>query len=230
MKTNMISPARILSVTALVLAAACRTTQAQTQTDEELALRFDLTSVTRGAVTTNREGVVSDLHFQHITSRGIIKELGKALGRGFSDRAQLVVLAPTNELTSWTFQIQDGTQAPADVSGFFSHTPGSPVSGSWANIKTGRSGSVGYSVDTYSLRDQPGYSALGIHFTVSGFTTLGLRGDRSQRVSSSTQFHLISSEVSGSSDQSGNSGIVTGSVTAEGFDTVDIVVSTTPNT
>lgn len=210
---------KLLPVAALLVAGIAQTSLVQAQTNEQLALNIDLTAVSQGAATTNWDGTVTDLHFTRITSRGIIQVLGTALTNTFSDRARLVVLAPTNALDTWTIQIKDGTNTAVDVTGFFSHKPGTPsVGGAWTNHRTGQSGITDYSVDSFALQDQTGFPALTEHFSVSGLTTLSSTMVVNRKGTDVGQASNISAQVSGTGDSQGTQTLVTGSITAEGFD------------
>jgi hypothetical protein len=222
---NLINLTKMFSVAALLIAGVAQTSLGQAQTNNLLALNIDLTAVSQGAVTTNWGGTVTDLHFSRITSRGIIQELGAALTNTFSGRARLVVVTSTNAPDNWTIQIQDGTNAPVDVTGFFGHQPGTPsVGGSWTNSRSGESGTADYSVDSFSLHDKAGSPALTNHFSVSGFTTLSSTLVSNRWRTNAVQVDTISAQVSGTGDSHGAPALVTGSITAgggaerEGFD------------
>ena len=152
----MTNLSKIITIAALLMAGVAQTSLAQT--NEVLVLNIDLTAISQGPVTTNRDGSITDVQFTSITSRGIIKVLGTALGDTFSKRARLVVLAPTNSLEDWTIQIDDGTNTAVDVTGFFNHQPGSvSVSGAKTNTKNGKSSVTDFSVDSFSLMDQTNF-------------------------------------------------------------------------
>jgi hypothetical protein len=220
---------KILPLAALLLAGVAQPNHAQAQTNAELALNIDLTAVSQGTATTNRDGTVTDLQYTRITSMGIIQVLGTALTNTFSHRAQLVVLAPTNSLDNWTIQIHDGTNTAVDVTGFFVHQPGSnSVSGAWTNKRTGQSGITDYSVDTFSLQDQNGFPALTEHFSVSGFTALNSAMVLNRKGTVVGQAGNISAQVSGTGDSQGTPTLVTGSITADGFDNETASSTTTP--
>ncbi len=211
---------KIISIAALLMAGVAQTSFAQA--NEVLVLNINLTAVSQGPVTTNRDGTITDVQFTSITSRGIIKVLGTALGDTFSKRAQLVVVAPTNSLEDWTIQIDDGTNATVDVTGFFNHQPGSvSVSGAKTNIKNGKSSVTDYSVDSLSLQDQTGYPALTEHFSVSGFTVIESQAVVKHKGTVVGQTVTISAQVSGTGDNQGTPTVITGSITAESGETED---------
>lgn len=127
------------------------------------------------------------------------------------------MLAPTNSLEDWTIQIQDGTNAAVDVTGFFNHQPGSvTVSGAAMNTKNGKSSVTDYSVDSLSLQDQTGYPALTEHFSVSGFTVIESSAVVKHKGTFAGQTVNISAQVSGTGDNQGTPTVITGSITAEG--------------
>lgn len=208
----------ILPVAVLVMAGAADSTLAQSQTNQTLYLNIDLTAVSQGTATNTQEGVVTDLQFNRITSRNVIQAIGTALNDTFSERARLVVLAPTNSLDTWTIQIHDGTNAAVDVTGFFGHQPGSPVAGTWTNSRSGQSGTLSYSIDSFSLQDQAGSPALTEHFNVSGLTTLSSSTIDNWRRTQIGQVDNISAQVSGTGDYQGAQTLVSGSITAQGTD------------
>jgi hypothetical protein len=211
----MTNLSKIISVAALLMAGVAQTSFAQS--NEVLVLNIDLTAVSQGPVTTNRDGTITDVQFTSITSRSIIKVLGTALGDTFSKRARLVVLAPTNSLEDWTIQIDDGTNTAVDVTGFFNHQPGSvAVSGAKANTKNGKSSVTDFSVDSLSLQDQTNYPALTEHFSVSGFTVVESQAVVKHKGTVVGQVVTISAQVSGTGDNQGTQTVITGSITAEG--------------
>ena len=147
----LINISKTISLAALLLAGVAQSSQAQS--NETLALNINLTAVSQGNLTTNRDGTVTHLQVARITSKSIIQVLGTVLNTTFSHKARLQVLAPTSALDNWTIQIQDGTNAAVDVTGFFGHQPGSPsviASGCVAN----RSRTVILAWTSSSLQDQ----------------------------------------------------------------------------
>lgn len=206
----------ILTTAILLAAGVAQTGLAQSDPNATLCLNIDLTAVSQGANTTNWGATVEGLQYTKITSRSIIQTLGAALNDTFSRRAKLVVVAPTNFLDTWTIQIQDGTNAPVDVTGFFGHQPGSPVTGSWTNRHGTQTGTVSYSIDTFSLQDQQGYPSLSQHFNVSGLTTLSTSSTENHRGTQMTLTDSISAQVSGTGDNQGAQTVLIGSITAQG--------------
>lgn len=206
---------KIISVAALFMAGLAQTNFAQAQTNEVLSLNIDLTAVSQGPATTNHQGTITDLQCSRITSRSIIQVLGTALGDTFSRRAKLVVVTPTNSLENWTIQIDDGTNAPVDVTGFFGHQPGSvSVSGTKTDRK-GNASVTDFSVDSFSLLDQTNSPALTEHFSVSGFTVLESKAVVKHHGTVVGQSVNISAQVSGAGDNKGTPTVITGSITAE---------------
>jgi hypothetical protein len=224
----MTNVSRIISMTALMMAAASQTTLAQTQTDEVLVLTVNLTAVSQGAVTTNLDGTITDVQVTTITSQSIIQVLGAALGDTFSANAKLQVIAPTNYLDGWTFQVQDGTNPAVDVSGFFGHQVGYPsVAGAWISGTTGQPGVTDYSVDLFSMQDQGGYPALSEHFSVSGYTAINSTAKVNKKGVVVGQTDSVSAKVSGTGDNQGTTTVITGTITAKGTGT-ETVVSVVP--
>ncbi len=207
---------------ALLLAAALQSASAQvTNTYEALVLHFNLNAVSQGPTTTTSAGAQTSVQTSRITSREIIAVLGAATGNTFSSHARLVVLTPTNNLESWMVQIQDGTTS-VDVTGFIGHLPGPDSVGSAFVRRNGAAGSTEYSIDGFTLQDQPGFPALTEHFSVSGFTATAASGvvRKGQLVG---QIDTIDADVSGTGDTNGQVHIIEGTVDAEGIGTQTIV-------
>jgi hypothetical protein len=205
----MTTLSKMTALAALVVAATVQTGFAQTQTDEVLDLNIDLTAVSQGPASVV-DGFTTDVQVTRITTRSVIEVLGTSLGQSFSHRARLVVLAPTNVLDDWTVQIQDGTNAAVDVSGFFVHVTGFPsVGGAWINNHTQQTGLVDYSDDTFMLQDQGGFPTLTQHFSVSGFTVLN-SAPVVRNGAVVGQNDTISARVSGTGDNQGNQTVITG--------------------
>ncbi len=220
----MTNLSKLISMTALMMVAASQTTLAQTQTDEVLVLTINLTAVSQGPVTTNLDGTVTDVQVTTITSQGIIQVLGAALGDTFSANAKLQVIAPTNVLDNWTFQVKDGTNTAVNVSGFFGHQVGYPsVDGAWISGTTGQPGITDYSVDSFLLQDQWGYPALTQHFNVSGYTALSSTAKVNAKGAVVGQVDSVSAKVSGTGDNQGTTTVITGTITAKGTGTVTVV-------
>lgn len=201
---------RILSVSALLAAGALWTNAAHAQTNETLALNIELTAVSQNATNSTNVQCVK------ITSRGIIQDLAASLGTTFSHRAKLVVIAPSDALDNWSaVQVMDGTNV-VDVTGFFDHAQGSlVVQGTRTRGWGGSSTTVSYSVDSFSLMDQSGFTGLTEHFNVSGFTVISSTTRTNQKGTNSSQTDSISAVVSGTGDEQGNPTVITGSITAE---------------
>lgn len=219
---NMTNVSKAICIAALLLAGVAPVSFAQTQTIETMNLDIDLTAVSQGPVTTNHDGTISNVQCTRITSRSIIQVLGAALGDTFSKRARLVLIAPLDSLDDWTIQIQDGTNSPVDVTGFFDHKVGAvSVSGARTNTKNGNSAVTDYSVDSFSLQDQTDFPALTEHFTVSGFTILDSRAVMKHKGTVVDQSVHISAQVSGTGDNQGTPTVITGSISAEGCENGD---------
>lgn len=213
---------KLTAVAALLLAVTLPAAKAQTsQTDEVLVLNLQLGAISQGATTSTQAGVVRRVQTSVVTSRDVIKALGASTGNSFSGRAKLELLTPTNNLENWSVQIQDGTRL-VDVSGFFVHQIGSaPVSSAFLVNRTGDAGSVDYTIDNFSLVDQPGFAPLSLHFSVSGLTVTTQSGvvRHGQVVG---QVDEISAGVSGTGDANGALLIIQGSVDANGTGTQTI--------
>ncbi len=212
----MTTLSKITSIAFLLVAGVAQTTFAQTNVT--MVLDIDLTAVSQGTTANSGKhdngGAISDVQFSRITSRGIIQVLGASLGDSFSKRAQLIVIAPADSPENWTIQIQDGTNAPVDVTGFFNHQPGSVSVSGTTNAKHGNSTVINYSVDSLSLQDQSGFPALTEHFSVSGFTVIE-SGVVTKHKGTVIQFTSVSAQVSGNGDNQGNPTVITGSIMAE---------------
>lgn len=77
--TNLL---KSMCIGALLMAGVAQSSFAQS--NEVLVLDIDLTAVSQGPVTTNRDRTITDVQFTRITSRSIIQVLGTALGDTFS--------------------------------------------------------------------------------------------------------------------------------------------------
>ena len=195
----MTTLSKITSIAFLLMAGFAQTTFAQTTVT--MVLDIDLTAVSQGTASNSdkHDGGTSGVQFTRITSRGIIQVLGASLGDSFSKCAQLIVTTPASSPEDWTIQIQDGTNAPVDVTGFFNHQPGSVSVSGTANPKHGNSTVINYSVDSLNLQDQSGFPALTEHFSVSGFTVIesGVVANHNHKGTVTSQFTSISAQVSG---------------------------------
>ena len=216
---------KLTAVAALLLAVASPAVRAQSQTDEVLLLNLQLGAISQGPATSTKNEMVLHVQTSQITSRDVIKALGASTGNSFTSHAKLELLTPTNNLENWSVQIQDGTRL-VDVSGFFVHQPGSAsVSSAFLVNRTGDAGDVEYSIDNFSLVDQPGFPPLSLHFSVSGLTVTSETGVVNRKGQVVGQVDSISGQVSGTGDANGAVLIIQGSVDANGTGTQTITTS-----
>jgi hypothetical protein len=222
----MTLPTKITALAALLLAVALSRAQAQTtQTDEVLVLNFQLSTIAQGPAASVRGVIVSPVQTAQITSRDVIKTLGASIGNTFTGAARLELLTPTNNLQDWTVQIHDGTRV-VDVTDFFRHQPTSgSVSSAFLVNRTGAAGEVEYSIDNFSLVDQPGYPSLSLHFNVSGLTATTESGFVNRRGQVVGQIDQISGKVSGTGDSNGAFLLIQGSVNAAGTSTETVTTA-----
>jgi len=226
----MFNAMKIIPTAALLMAVALQTAPAQvTNTEEALVLNFNLTGVSQGPTTTTAGGVETRVGISTITSRDVIQVLGAATGNAFSRKARLILVTPTNNLESWTVQIQDGTKT-VDVTGFVAHSPGpASVGSAFVNNRNGNAGGTEYSVDGFGLQDQFGYPSLSAHFGVSGFTVTTSTGIVNRRGQVTGQTDSIQADVSGTGDTNGQLLIIGGTVDAESIGTVQVVTQPAGN-
>ncbi len=221
----MTLPFKITAVAALLLAAALPAAQAQSQTDEVLVLNLQLGAISQGPTTSAKGVVATQVRTSEVTSRDVIQAIGASTGNSFSTHARLELLTPTNDLEFWSVQVRDGSSL-VDVSGFFVHQRGSAsVSSAFVVNRTGDAGDVEYSIDNFSLVDQPGFPALSLHFNVSGLTVTSQSGVVNRRGQVVGQVDDISGQVSGTGDSNGALIIIQGTIHAEGTGTQTITTA-----
>jgi hypothetical protein len=220
----MFNAMKMIPTAALLMAVALQTAPAQvTNTEEALVLNFNLTAVAQGPTTSTPGGVTTRVGVSTITSQDIIQVLGAATGNTFSRRARLILVTPTNNLESWTVQIEDGGTT-VDVTGFIVHTPGGASVGSaFVNNRNANAGATEYSIDGFGLQDQFGFPALSAHFSVSGFTVTTSTGVVNRRGQVTGQTDSIQADTSGTGDTNGQLLIIEGTVDAQSIGTVQVV-------
>lgn len=202
----------IIIVTAMAAVLGAGTAQILAdQTNVVQNLSIQLVSYKQGQTVTNRNIVDTSVDQARIGNRQVISELGTATGNSFSQAADLVVVTPMAGGNS-SIQVRDGTTV-VDVSTYFTYQMVSgSVSHSIANLKTGKSSGVEYSVQEFGLMDAPGLAPLTVHFDVRGvavesWATGGALGTQND----------LTAEVSGSGDDGGNVLILRGTVRVRGY-------------
>src|SRR5581483_3063090 len=173
-------------------------------------LNIQLFAVTQGSTTTFGNIVTKNVNTVSISTRRVIDALAAATANTFSSTSKLVVVTPLDGEATMV-QVRDGTNAPVDVTGFFSiqQLSGS-VDNSVSNTRSGRSSDVGYSIQRFVLQDANGDS-LSLHFDVNGFTV-----DSSNSSQPGTEFDA---GVSGAGDRNGNLIILQGVISLHGHAT-----------
>lgn len=216
----MTSPLKFSIIAALAFVAALPPVNAQTtQTDAVLNLSINLTALSQGPSSSAQGVVQTTVHASQVTSRTVIQALGASTGNTFSTKARLVLLTPTNNLDNWTVQVRDGS-AVVDVTGFFGHQPGtSTVDSAFLVTRTGDAGDTVYSIDNFTLQDEPGFPPLSLHFNVSGLTATSQTGVVNRRGVVTGEVNQISAQVSGTGDSKGALILIQGTVDAEGSGT-----------
>ncbi|HWC59497.1 MAG TPA: hypothetical protein VHC44_07360 [Verrucomicrobiae bacterium] len=201
MKTLKIA---VLAVAAMVAAIQA---QAGVQTNVVQNLSVQLFGVSQGNAFSFGGTSGTNVNNVIVGTRQVIQALGTATGNSFSFSSRLVVVTPIDGGSS-QIQVRDGSNAPVDVSHFFSmqELSGS-VDGSVTTTRPARSTSVSYLVARFVLADADGQT-LPLHFDVNGFTTInstsgGFFG---------SQGPTTDANVSGSGDRNGNLIILQGSV------------------
>ena len=206
---------------ALMLAGSAPALKAQ-QTDEVLALNYNLTFVLQGPTVTGRTTVASSVRVVHVNTTNIIQALGAATGNTFSSASQLQLLTPTNDLDYflWSVQVVDGNNT-VDVTGFFGHFPGDSVGSSTMNTRNGNINSTDYSLDQFTINDQGGFPSLSLHFNGTGFTTTSTRGVVVHGAVVG-QVDRLTADLTGTGDYQGNFAVIRGTLTGIGVGTVTV--------
>jgi hypothetical protein len=212
-KTKMKKTLTLAVIGTLLGVAAPRSTMAQTNVT--LDLDFYLTTVSQGTVSTNDGVIVSNVRFGFIDEATIISELGASTSNTFSRRAELLLVFPTNAPNDWTVLVRDGSNS-VDVTGFFDHTNGTNTVGSTIfNPRTGGVTDTEYSIERFSLNDQPGFPPLTTHFTVRGLTITTTHGAVATPAGVFGVTDSITADVSGTGSSGGDLILLQGSVIAK---------------
>jgi len=198
----------ILIAVAILLATATFSSNAD-QTNLVQNFQIQLFGVKQGGTATYGNITITSVDVEMVGTRDVIRALGTATGNNYSRAAKLVVVSPLAGGNS-SVQVRDG-DLNTDVSGFFSHEQTSPaVSGSQSNSRTGRSSTMDFNIQTFSLHDSEG-TPLSLHFSVQGVSIDTTVNNPNSGVSSETN-----ANVSGSGDQDGGLLILQGTIGIRG--------------
>ncbi|EEF59200.1 hypothetical protein [Pedosphaera parvula] len=193
--------------------SAVQNSNAQSNLVQEL--NFQLCAVMQGDTRTNKNVAETKVKVVREGCREIIQALGLATTNNFSRKAKLLLVTSSDGSGSPSILVQDCTNS-VDVTGFFGiQQTGSSVDSSWSNCRNGSSSSHDYSIQTYTLRDQDGYSALPFHFSVSGFTIKSSSTLVNHKGTMTVEENSFEANVCGTGDSNGNQVLIQGSISAE---------------
>jgi hypothetical protein len=197
----------------LVGLSAVQNSLAQSNLVQEL--NFQLCAVMQGDTRTNKNVVETRVKVVKEGSREIIQALGAATTNNFSRKAKLVLVTPSDGSGTPSILVRDCTNS-VDVTGFFGiQQTGTPVDSSWTNTKSGAASSNDYSIQTFTLQDQDGFSALPFHFSVTGFTIKSTSTCVNHKGTVTVTESSFSANVSGTGDNNGNPVLIQGSISGE---------------
>jgi hypothetical protein len=195
--------------TALMLAGVARINAATTNLVQNIS--FALTCYEQGSTNHPSTNVTTiAVNKFRLTTKDIIGEIGLATSNRFSGKAQLVLVTDTASSNSVsTVEIRDGTNAPVDVSSFFTIGEGFGVRSLYSNSATGLSTGVRYH-DLYLVETNSAAS-----LNVRGFAV-------TTRISfkcfnNIVRVDTVDVDVAGTSvDTNGIAGVVNGSLSISG--------------
>ena len=195
---------------AAALAFVCTGQLRAQQTNQVQNLSIQLFGFSQGGSNQFATMVETNVNFERIDTRRVIQALGAATSNSFSIVSKLVMVTPSSG-GDVSVQVRDGSNAPVDVSGFFTFEAVSDsVNGSVFNTKTGHGASVSYEIARFALRDD-GDVPLNLHFDVRGFTTCN-----STTPSTTARNSTLNANVSGVGERNGQLVILQGSITIFG--------------
>jgi len=176
------------------------------QTNQVQNFNIQLFGFTQGASNQFGAMIETNASFVRISNPQVIQALGAATSNSFSLASKLVAVSPSDG-GDFSVQVRDGSNAPVDVSGFFTFEAVSDsVNGSVFNTKTGHGAGVSYEIARFALHDD-GNLTLNLHFDVRGFTTVS-----STTPQSNTRNCGLSASVSGVGERNGQLVILQGSI------------------
>jgi hypothetical protein len=194
-----------LAIAAALAFAGAGQLRAQ-QTNQVQNLNIQLFGFSQGGSNQFGTMIETNATFVRVGNQQVIQALGAATSNSFSIASKLVVVSPLDG-GNLSVQVRDGSNAPVDVSGFFSFQAVSDsVNGSVFNTKTGHGASVGYEIARFALGDD-GDVPLNLHLDVRGFTTAS-----STWPPSNTRNFGVSANVSGVGEFNGQLEILQGSI------------------
>ena len=161
---------------ASVIAACCSIPARAAQTNAVQTINLQLTLLTQGESQTNGPAtniITATVTKTSIATKDVIGWLGTATTNDFSARAKLVRVTHFNAATNeTTIEIRDGTNAPVDVSAFFSNTVSSErVDESIFNTETGLRTGKQFENLRLELTNAPPHNLVA-HFNVFGSAKL----------------------------------------------------------
>jgi|ERR1041385_5486522 hypothetical protein len=206
---------------ALSIAIAIHTLDADAaQTNAVQFINVQLALLTQGEYKTNSPAtndITATVQKTTITTKDLISWLGTATTNTFSSRARLVRVKHFNATTNeTTIEIRDGTNAPVDVSAFFSSTTSSnKVDESILNTSTGLRTGKQFEVLHFILTNAPPYNLVP-YFHVAGAATVNYVSVSSGKTVLIADDVRATTLAGAGAGPDGVSGVITGSLTLTG--------------
>jgi hypothetical protein len=205
---------------ASVIAACCSIPVRAAQTNAVQNINLELTLLTQGPFKTNSPAtndITATVTKTTIATKDVIGWLGTATSNSFSARAKLVRVTHFNAATNeTTIEIRDGTNAPVDVSAFFSNTVSSEkvdesIDDTDTGLKTGRQ----FENVRLVLTNAPPFDLVA-HFNVFGSAKLSFVSVTSGKTVLVADEITAMSLAGGAAGPDGVRGLMTGSVIING--------------
>ena len=173
-------------------------------------LDIQFVGLQQGKATTARNVTTTTVDRVQVDTTDVINALATATGNKFSPAARLVVITPLS-FGPVTIAVRDRGNS-VDVSAFLVQSSLSDSVGkSTVNTKTGKASGSDYSYQKLVLQDVDGYTAMPLHYVVTGvaienFSVPAIPGPRSE----------LNADVSGAGDSGGNLLILGGTIRISG--------------
>ena len=181
------------------------------QTNLSQPLNIDLMATYAGTNQTVDSVVTTTAKTVHLTTSNVIAALGTSLGTTFSNDSQLILTLTSSGIT---VTVKEGTNTAADVSGYFGFSASSNTVDS-VSFRTNNSTLVTnvLGLETFTLQDVTGTTALPWHFVVSGISSESFAGiDSSGTVTEDG--YSFAANVSGAGDYADEFAVYQGTISA----------------
>jgi hypothetical protein len=209
------------SLLALSIMAGISTISGQAaQTNAVQNINLELTLLTQGPFKTNSPAtndITATVTKTTIATKDVIGWLGTVTSNSFSARAKLVRITHFNAATNQTtIEIRDGTNAPVDVSAFFSNTFSSEkVDASIYDTATGLRTGKQFENAHLVLTNAPPFDLVA-HFNVSGSAKVSFVSVTSGKTVLAADEITATSLAGGGAGPDGVRGLITGSIIING--------------